>query len=108
MGLFDSVADLVTEGEGLGGLVRKFDESGLDDKMRSWIAKGENLPISASQIEKVLGNEHVAGVAKKLGVAPDKAAGQIADLLPKLIDRITPDGTPPDNETARQRVASAG
>ena len=108
MGLFDSVAHLVTEGDGIDGLVKKFGESGLDDKMKSWISKGENLPISAAQIEKVLGNEHVAGVAKKLGIAPEKAAGQIADLLPKLIDRITPDAAVPDSATAKQRVAAAG
>jgi uncharacterized protein YidB (DUF937 family) len=106
--LFDSVADLVTEGEGLDGLVKKFGQSGLDDKMKSWISKGENLPISAAQIEKVLGNEHVAGVARKLGVSPEKAAGQIANLLPKLIDHISPDGTAPDAETAKQRAAAAG
>lgn len=108
MGLFDSVADLVTEGDGLDGLMRKFGESGLDDKVKSWIAKGENLPISAEQIEKVLGNEHVAGVARKLGITPDKAAGQIADLLPKLIDRITPDGEVPDPGTVKERAGAAG
>jgi uncharacterized protein YidB (DUF937 family) len=108
MGLFDSVVHLVTEGDGLDGLVKKLGESGLDDKVKSWIGKGENLPISAEQIEKVLGNEHVAAVAQRLGISPEKASGQIADLLPKLIDRITPDAEVPDSETAKQRVAAAG
>jgi uncharacterized protein YidB (DUF937 family) len=41
----------------------------------SWISKGENMPIVGDQIKKVLGHETVAGIATKLGIAPDEAAG---------------------------------
>jgi uncharacterized protein YidB (DUF937 family) len=91
MSVTDEAKSLV--GGNLSGLAQKFRDSGLDEQVSSWISKGENMPIAGDQIKKVLGDETVAGIAAKLGVAPDEAADKLAEELPKAVDEQTPNGT---------------
>ena len=81
---------------GLGGLVEKFNQAGLGEVVGSWIGKGENLPVSADQIREVLGSDAVGQIAGQLGIDPSQASGQLAELLPGLIDKLTPQGTAPE------------
>ena len=81
---------------GLGGLVEKFNQAGMGDVIGSWIGKGENLPISADQIKEVLGSDAVTNVAAKLGVDPSQAAARLSEMMPGLIDRLTPHGQVPE------------
>jgi uncharacterized protein YidB (DUF937 family) len=80
---------------GLGGLVDKFNQAGMGDVVASWIGSGENLPISADQISGILGSDAVANVARQLGLDPAQAAGQLSQMLPGLIDKLTPNGALP-------------
>jgi uncharacterized protein YidB (DUF937 family) len=85
------------EGGGLRGLVEKFNEAGLGEVVGSWIGKGENLPVSADQLKEVLGSDMLGKLAGQLGVDPDQASGQLAELLPGLVDKLTPQGVAPEN-----------
>ena len=78
---------------GLAGLVNIFQEKGLGGVAASWVGTGSNLPISASQIAAVLGAGPVADIASKLGVSAGDASGQLAGLLPQVVDRLTPGGS---------------
>jgi uncharacterized protein YidB (DUF937 family) len=80
---------------GLGGLLEKFNQAGLGDAAKSWVGTGENMPISADQIGQVLGKDTIADIAAKLGVGQGEAAGSLADMLPGLIDKLTPSGQAP-------------
>lgn len=80
---------------GLGGLVEKFQQAGLGDVVGSWIGTGQNQPISADQLSSVLGSDALSGLAAKLGVDPSEAAGQLAQVLPGLVDHLTPAGQAP-------------
>ena len=80
---------------GLGGLMEKFNQAGMGDQMSSWVGKGENLPISADQISSVLGSGAIGDIASKLGVGQGEAGGLLAQVLPGLIDKLTPDGQAP-------------
>jgi uncharacterized protein YidB (DUF937 family) len=91
MSVTDEAKSLI--GGNLSGLAQKFKDSGLDEQMASWISKGENLPIAGDQIKKALGDETVASIATKLGIAPDEAADKLAEELPKAVDEQTPNGT---------------
>ena len=84
-------------GGGLRGLVEKFNEAGLGEVVGSWIAKGDNLPVSADQLKEVLGSDLLGKLAGQLGVDPAQASGQLADLLPGLVDQLTPQGVAPEN-----------
>jgi uncharacterized protein YidB (DUF937 family) len=88
---------LANDGEhgGLGGLVGKFEQAGLGNVVSSWIGSGQNLPISADQLKTVLGSDAVSSIAAKLGVNPGDALGQLSNMLPGLVDKLTPNGQAP-------------
>ena len=82
-------------GGGLGGLVAKFQQSGLGDVVQSWISSGHNMPVSADQISNVLGNDTLGGLAQRLGLNPADVAGQLSQVLPQVVDQLTPGGQMP-------------
>jgi uncharacterized protein YidB (DUF937 family) len=117
MGLFDSVLGAVTgqlqeqgglasviggllanNGElgGISGLTDKFNQAGLGDMLGSWIGTGANLPISADQISNVLGSDAIGNIASQLGLDSAMVSNQLAQMLPGLIDQLTPQGVVPE------------
>jgi uncharacterized protein YidB (DUF937 family) len=80
---------------GLGGLMEKFNSAGLGDAAKSWVGHGENAPISGDQIGQVLGGDMMGELASKLGMSQGDAAGSLAQMLPGLIDKLTPHGQAP-------------
>jgi uncharacterized protein YidB (DUF937 family) len=80
---------------GLSGLVQNFHEKGLGALVTSWIGTGQNLPISSDQIQHVLGSTQVQQLAAKVGISPEAASSQLSQLLPTLVDKLTPNGQMP-------------
>ena len=80
---------------GLGGLISKFQQAGLGDVVGSWISNGQNQPVSGDQVTSALGSDAISGLAEKLGISPDAAASQLSNILPGLIDHLTPQGQAP-------------
>ena len=76
-------------------MLEKFNQAGLGDVAKSWVGTGENMPISAEQLSQVLGSGAIGDIASKLGVEPGAAAGQLSEMLPGLIDKLTPNGEAP-------------
>lgn len=97
-GLLDAVMGMLSGGQGggLSGLVQNFKDKGLGDIVSSWISTGQNLPISADQIKAGLGSETIQSMAAKVGVSPDDLSAQLSQVLPGVIDKLTPDGTVPE------------
>jgi uncharacterized protein YidB (DUF937 family) len=82
---------------GLAGFVQMFHEKGLGGLAASWVSTGHNLPISAEQIQHVLGGEQVKELAAQAGLSPDVAGASISQMLPSLVDKLTPDGQMPQH-----------
>lgn len=74
------------------GVLAQLQESGLADQVASWIGTGPNVPVSAEQITAALGSEQLAQVAGALNLSPDLLPGLLAEHLPGIIDRLSPDG----------------
>jgi uncharacterized protein YidB (DUF937 family) len=89
---------------GLGGLVQQFHDKGLGGLASSWVGTGQNQPISADQIHQGLGSDVVKGLAAKAGISPDLAGGAIAQLLPGIIDKLTPKGQVPAHNSVMDMV----
>ena len=73
----------------------KFEQVGLGGAMKSWIGGGPNQPVSGEQITSALGSGTISDIAAKLGVNPDEAADQLSQLLPGIINHLTPEGQAP-------------
>ncbi len=80
---------------GLGGLVGKFQQAGMGDAVNSWIGNGQNQAISGDQLSQVLGSGAIGDIAAKLGMSHGDAAGSLAQMLPGLINHLTPNGQAP-------------
>ena len=105
-GLIESIMGMVTNKDsgGLEGLLNNFKENGLGDIISSWISTGENQPISADQIQDGIGKEQVQQIADKIGLSPDAAKSKLAELLPDIIDKLTPDGKIPEGGFLEQTI----
>ena len=116
MGLFDQVAGALAGGQtggsnalletvmkmlndpqsgGLPGLIQSFQQGGLGEIVNSWVSTGQNLPISAEQIQGMLGNSALGNLVSQLGMNSEQASGGLAAMLPQLIDSMTPNGQVP-------------
>lgn len=111
MGLFDSLAgnmlgklggekgaiaqvaiDLFNQNGGLPGVLEKFKAAGFADEVASWVGTGSNLPVTAAQIVQVLGSTTIQAASNKLGIKADEISAKIAEYLPQVVDRMTPNG----------------
>lgn len=95
--LLETVMKLVNDPQhgGLQGLIQTFQRGGLGEIVNSWVSTGQNLPISAEQIQNVLGGSSLAQIAAQLGVSQEQASGSLAEMLPQMIDSLTPNGSVP-------------
>jgi uncharacterized protein YidB (DUF937 family) len=101
--LLTSVIGMVVNHEGgLPGLLDKFKAGGLGDQVNSWVGLGQNQTITADQITQVLGHGKLAELARQAGLTPDQIAAGLAEHLPKVVDKLTPNGTVPDGSVAAQ------
>jgi len=80
---------------GIGGLLSAFQAGGLGHLVDSWISTGANLPVSAQQLEQVLGAGRIAELANGAGLTPAAAGSKLAELLPMIVDKLTPNGVIP-------------
>lgn len=80
---------------GFSGLLQTFQEKGLGGVASSWVGTGANQAITAEQIQSVLGNEHIQAFVAKTGISPEQASAKIAEYLPQVVDKLTPNGQLP-------------
>jgi uncharacterized protein YidB (DUF937 family) len=81
---------------GIAGLQKMFEQGGLSNIMSSWLGNGQNLPISASQLQNVLHSGALQQVAQQHGFDPTQLTSMMSTLLPHLVDKVTPNGQIPD------------
>jgi uncharacterized protein YidB (DUF937 family) len=96
--LVSGVVGMLTSGSGggLNGLVDKFKQSGLGDVAASWVGKGDNKPVTPQQLEEALGADKVAELAREAGIPEEKGAEVLSQVLPSVVNEMTPDGEVPN------------
>lgn len=107
--LIQIVGSLLQQHGGVAGLLEKFNAAGLGEQMSSWISTGDNLPVDGTQIAQALGHGTIAEIAGKLGLPADQISSSLAQMLPQLIDQMTPDGsTGGSNDLLEQGLSALG
>jgi uncharacterized protein YidB (DUF937 family) len=86
------------QGGGLGGLLRQFETAGLGDQARSWVSPGQNQPLAPDALGRVFGADGLAAIARQAGLSERDTSAGLAQLLPEIIDRATPQGQIPDGD----------
>lgn len=82
---------------GVEGLAKKFQQSGLGDVAASWISQGDNKQIQPEQLLKVLGHEQIDTLSKQAGIPVEQGASVLSQVLPAMVDKLTPDGKAPES-----------
>ncbi len=100
-----SMLDLLGQGGGLAGLVQTLQQKGLGDVVGSWVSTGQNLPISAQQVQSALGNQ-VSQLATQHGLSADAVSKALAQVLPGLVDQLTPNGNLPTAGALEQGLSA--
>ena len=83
---------------GLGGLLEKFQQSGHGDVAKSWVGSGQNQPISPGSLGSALGPSIIKALSEKTGLSEQEVTAQLSQLLPGLVDKLTPQGRLPTHE----------
>lgn len=85
---------------GLQGLASSFEQGGLQGAFQSWVGTGANQAVSGDQIQGALANSGLLdSFAAKAGISPDVAHTVAAQLLPMVINHVTPNGQMPAQGT---------
>ena len=97
---------------GINGLVQSFHDNGMGGMVNSWIGTGANQAITPDQIQKVMGSAPVQALAQKLGISPEQASATLSQMLPTVIDKLSPNGSVPSEsnllDMGKNLLASLG
>lgn len=95
--LLSGLMGMIDNAGGVPALLQKLKDSGLGDQVASWVGTGENQAVSGDQVADALGADQVGQIAQQAGLAPEHASTGLAQLLPQIIDQLTPNGQLPDS-----------
>jgi len=95
--LLQIALQLLQQNGGVAGVLDKFRQGGYADQADSWQSTGQNMPLSGNALQEVLGSGTIGQIAGQLGMSHGDAAGGLAQMLPQLIDKFTPNGAVPNN-----------
>ncbi len=88
--------------DGLGGLIKQFQQKGLGDTIDTWVKPGANKDISSGQVSEALGGDMVDELSRRTGLSREQVMTELAKILPQAVDRLTPDGRlPTEHEISR-------
>ena len=80
---------------GLGGVLNSLRNAGMGQAADSWVGNGTNQSVSPAELERALGHDTVRQFGERAGIGGPESAGVLADLLPELINQMTPKGQEP-------------
>ncbi|HEY5862749.1 MAG TPA: YidB family protein [Casimicrobiaceae bacterium] len=97
--LLQIVLQMLQQNGGLSGMLGKMQQAGYGQQAQSWIGTGRNMPIDAGALSQIFGQGELGQVAQQLGISHEEASGSLAQMLPNVVDEMTPEGQIPDNHS---------
>jgi uncharacterized protein YidB (DUF937 family) len=88
---------LLQQNGGIQGILAKLQQAGYGQQAQSWIGTGANLPIDSRAVQQVFGQGQLGQIAQQLGISPDQASDGVSQMLPQVVDQMTPAGQIPEN-----------
>ena len=95
--LMQVLLSLLQQNGGLDGVLGKFRQGGLGQQADSWVGTGQNMNISPDQLQQIFGSSTMSDLASQLGMPEEQAGSTMAQLLPEVINQLTPHGQVPEN-----------
>ena len=106
--LMQAAIQLIQQNGGLPGIISKFQNGGMASQVGSWVGTGANVPINGNQLQEILGTGSIGQIAQQLGLSHGDASSELAQVLPQIIDKLTPNGqVPADHNDMLAQALSA-
>ena len=95
--LLGAVMSIVQQNGGLPGIVNMLRNNGLGQQADSWVGTGPNAGVSGDQMADVFGGSGLGNLASQLGTSQGQAGSILSQILPELVNQLTPNGQIPEN-----------
>jgi len=89
---------------GLGDLLSRLTQRGYGPQAASWVGTGANAPLPSGAIDEVFDAHELQQMAHQAGVSRDDMRSGLSELLPDVIDHLTPGGAVPDADSLSASV----
>lgn len=89
---------------GLGALLEQFQRAGYGEQANSWVSTGQNLPIPADVMGQIFGGGALSQIAQQAGLTEEQTSQGLSELLPEVVNHVTPDGQVPDLDSLSASV----
>lgn len=96
-GMFGQLMGGREDGQGLENLLGKLRQQGLGEEVDSWVSTGPNRAVAPEQMQAAFGQDQLSGMAQQFGLPGGALGGILAQVLPQLVDRLTPNGQVPQS-----------
>jgi uncharacterized protein YidB (DUF937 family) len=93
---------------GLGGLLGQLERAGFGEQASSWVGTGANKPIPPDAMTQIFGQEGIEQISRQAGLSEDEVSSGLSQLLPEVVDRMTPGGDVPDADALANSVDDLG
>lgn len=94
LALLPIVLGYIQKNGGLSGVFTKFQGNGLGSQAKSWMSIDvDNDGIDADDVARLFGNKEIDEVVNKTGASELEVRQGIAELLPKIVNDLTPHGS---------------
>lgn len=93
-----SLQKIISSNGGLQGLASKLTSQGLGQQVQSWVGNGQNQPVSGAQVQQAVDPEHLQQMSDQSGMTPEECSDHVAQALPEMVNRATPDGHVPSTD----------
>lgn len=80
---------------GIGAVLKRFQQQGYGKQAQSWVATGDNEELDEHAVEEVVGRRDLADMAQRLGVPETEVKQAFAEIMPQMVDRLSPQGDLP-------------
>ena len=109
-GLGSAIAGLLGNRQtgGMNGLLESFAAAGLGHVAQSWIGSGANQAIAPQDLHRALGDDRVQEMSAQTGMPVAQLLPLLAQHLPGIIDRLTPNGQMPHPDMFHQQEEGGG
>jgi len=86
---------------GVGAVLERFRQKGFGQQADSWVSTEPNQALKAEEVDEVVGGEEMSRLSRQLGVSEEEVARGYAEILPEMVDQLSPEGQiPPEANDA--------
>ncbi|MDB5742578.1 MAG: hypothetical protein JWR68_893 [Polaromonas sp.] len=82
---------------GIGGVLQRFQQKGYTQQAASWVSTDGNEELAPGAIDDVVGTEELSRLSQQLGVSTEEVSSGMAQILPEMVNHLTPQGSLPDD-----------